>query len=197
MAGFLPNLIALDERDPPEKGRLHTLYVSPLKALAVDIARNVETPVAEMGLDILIETRTGDTPPSRRQRQKYRPPDMLLTTPESLSLLLAAPDAAEYFSGLQNIILDELHALVTNKRGHLLSLAIARLRAHAPKLRLTGLSATVADARPLIDYLTPQNTPNAPSAKLIRGAGGAKPKVDVQASEERIPWSGHSGAPCI
>ncbi len=193
MAGFLPSLIELDGRTPPQKSRLHTLYISPLKALAVDIARNVETPVREMGLDLLIETRTGDTPPARRQRQKYNPPDMLLTTPESLSLLLAAPDASDYFAGLGVVILDELHSLVVNKRGHLLSLALARLRAHAPQLRLTGLSATVADARPLIDYLTPQNTPAAPSARLIRGAGGAKPQVDVQTSEENIPWSGHSG----
>ncbi len=193
LAGFLPSLIALDGRKPPKEGRLHTLYVSPLKALAVDIARNLQAPAQEMGLDILIETRTGDTPPARRQRQKYNPPDILLTTPESLSLLLAAPDARNYFKGLERLILDELHALIPNKRGHLLSLAIARLRKIAPKLRLAGLSATVPDARPLIDYLTPQNAPDAISAKLIRGVAGAKPQVEVLASDERIPWSGHSG----
>ena len=193
LAGFLPSLIALDERETPETGRLHTLYISPLKALAVDIARNVDTPVREMGLDLLIETRTGDTPAARRQRQKFNPPDMLLTTPESLSILLAAVDAGEYFSGLKWVILDELHALIPNKRGHLLSLALARLRAHAPEVRFAGLSATVADARSLIDYLTPQNSPHTTSARLIRGKPGAPPQVDVQASEERIPWSGHTG----
>ena len=193
LAGFLPSLIALDGRKPPKEGRLHTLYVSPLKALAVDIARNLQAPAQEMGLDILIETRTGDTPPARRQRQKYNPPDILLTTPESLSLLLAAPDARKYFKGLERLILDELHALIPSKRGHLLSLAIARLRKIAPKLRLAGLSATVPDARPLLDYLTPQNAPDEVSARLIRGAAGAKPQVDVLASGERIPWSGHSG----
>ena len=193
LAGFLPSLVALDGRAPPQEGRLHTLYISPLKALAVDIARNLETPVREMGLDLLIETRTGDTPASRRQRQKYQPPDILLTTPESLSLLIASPDAADYFKGLGAIILDELHALIPNKRGHLLSLALARLRKLAPQVRLTGLSATVADARPLIDYLTPQHAEGAVSAKLIHGAAGAAPKVDVLISEERIPWSGHSG----
>ncbi len=193
MAGFLPVLIELDGRETPSEGRLHTLYISPLKALAVDIARNVEAPVKEMDLDVTLETRTGDTPASRRQRQKFHPPDILLTTPESLSLLLANADAATYFKGLRTIILDELHALIPNKRGHLLSLAIARLRAIAPALRLTGLSATVPDARPLIDYLTPQNSANAVSAKLIRGRSGAKPDVDVLVSEERIPWSGHLG----
>jgi len=193
LAGFLPSLVALSEAKRPAKGRLHTLYISPLKALAVDIARNLKTPVDEMGLDISVETRTGDTPPARRQRQKYLPPDILLTTPESLSLLIAQDGAAEYFSGLERLVLDELHALVPNKRGHLLSLAIARLRALAPNLRLAGLSATVADAKPLIDYLTPQHVAGAKSAKLIRGKSGAQPQVDVLYSDERIPWSGHSG----
>ena len=192
LAGFLPSLVALEDRAPPKEGRLHTLYISPLKALAVDIARNLQTPIEEMGLNIAVETRTGDTPASRRQRQRFSPPDMLLTTPESLSLLIAQEGAEKYFAGLERLILDELHALVPNKRGALLSLAIARLRTLAPKLRLAGLSATVADARPLVDYLTPQNT-KATSAKLIRGKTGAKPQVDVLYSEERIPWSGHSG----
>ncbi len=193
LAGFLPSLVELDERPAAEKGRLHTLYISPLKALAVDIARNVAAPVAEMGLDVSIETRTGDTPAARRQRQKFRPPDILMTTPESLSILLASPDARDYFKGLKRVILDELHALIPNKRGHLLSLALARLRALAPEVRFSGLSATVPDAKPLIDYLTPQHKDNAKSAKLIRGKSGAKPVVDVLMSEERIPWAGHTG----
>ncbi|MEM8772701.1 MAG: ligase-associated DNA damage response DEXH box helicase [Pseudomonadota bacterium] len=193
LAGFLPSLTALAGRTPPKEGRLHTLYISPLKALAVDIARNLQSPVDEMKLNIAIETRTGDTPQSRRQRQKYAPPDILLTTPESLSLLIAQDGAADYFKGLNRIILDELHALVPNKRGHLLSLAIARLRALAPGLRLAGLSATVADARPLVDYLTPQNVKGAKTAKLICGKSGAKPDVNILYSENRIPWSGHSG----
>ncbi len=193
LAGFLPSLVELSERKTPPKERLHTLYISPLKALAVDVARNVGTPVAEMGLGIAIETRTGDTPAARRQRQKYLPPDILMTTPESLSLLIAAPDARDYFKGLKRVILDELHALIPNKRGHLLSLALARLRALAPQVRFCGLSATVPDAKPLIDYLTPQNREGVKSAKLIRGKAGAKPQVDVLMSEERIPWSGHTG----
>ena len=193
LAGFLPSLIDLDARGANNRAGLHTIYISPLKALAVDIARNVETPVREMGLDITLETRTGDTPAARRQRQRDYPPDILLTTPESLSLLLASEGAGDYFKNLNTVILDELHALAPNKRGHLLSLAIARLRTHAPSLRLTGLSATVADTRPLIDYLTPQNTGGAKAAKLIFGKSGATPVVDVLVSEARIPWSGHLG----
>ncbi len=110
----------IDRPKHPEVAGLHTLYISPLKALAVDIARNLETPVAEMGLPIRIETRTGDTPVSKRTRQRRDPPDILLTTPEQLALLLASADAPYLFGTLKRVILDELHALVTSKRGDLL-----------------------------------------------------------------------------
>ena len=116
----------------PSRG-LHTLYISPLKALAVDIARNLETPIAEMALPIKVETRTGDTPVSRRQRQRRYPPDILLTTPEQLALLLSSDDAPFLFASLERIVLDELHALVTSKRGDLLSLGLARLWRLAPE----------------------------------------------------------------
>ncbi|MEX0644401.1 MAG: DEAD/DEAH box helicase, partial [Parvularculaceae bacterium] len=189
LAGFLPSLVDLHVNGA---GRgVHTLYVSPLKALAVDIARNVEAPVREMGLQVSLETRTGDTPSSRRLRQKYNPPDILLTTPEQVALLLANKDAERHFAGLKAVIVDELHSVISVKRGHLLALDIARLRRHAPSLRLAGLSATVPDPAPLLDYLAPQHT-NAEPALLIRAAGGAKPVVRVLNSENRIPWSGHS-----
>ena len=135
---------------------LHTLYISPLKALAVDIARNLETPIAEMGLPIKVETRTGDTPVSRRQRQRRYPPDILLTTPEQLALLLSSDDAPFLFSSLKRIVLDELHALVTSKRGDLLSLGLARLWQLAPQMRAIGLSATVAEPESLARFLVPQ-----------------------------------------
>ncbi|MGB3021111.1 MAG: DEAD/DEAH box helicase, partial [Methyloceanibacter sp.] len=111
LAGFLPSLIDLTGRGTGREPAIHTLYVSPLKALAVDIARNLSEPVAEMGLPIKIETRTGDTPPSRRQRQRVTPPDILLTTPEQIALMLAHPDAAALFGSLRTVIVDELHAL--------------------------------------------------------------------------------------
>src|SRR6478736_1945999 len=108
LAGFLPTLVELSERGAKRRqmvstGRelrqsegLHTLYISPLKALAVDIARNLETPVREMGLAVRIETRTGDTPAHKRARQIERPPDILLTTPEQLALLLAHAEGREF-----------------------------------------------------------------------------------------------------
>ncbi len=130
LAGFLPSLVELSEAH--ERNGIHTLYISPLKALAVDIARNLEAPVLEMALPITIETRTGDTPHSRRKRQRENPPDILITTPEQVSLLIADPGAAHMLRHLKSIILDELHSLVTSKRGVLLSLALSRVQSFAP-----------------------------------------------------------------
>jgi ATP-dependent helicase Lhr and Lhr-like helicase len=171
---------------------LHTLYISPLKALAVDIARNLETPVAEMRLPVRLETRTGDTPSSKRQRQRRDPPDILLTTPEQLSLLLASADAPYLFGDLRRIVLDELHALVTSKRGDLLSLALARLYRFAPSLTAVGLSATVAEPDELCRFLVPQPEAATRSADLVIAAGGAQPVVTMLDTAEHLPWSGHS-----
>jgi ATP-dependent Lhr-like helicase len=185
LAGFLPSLVALSERPKTAAagGRgIHTLYVSPLKALAVDIARNLEAPVAEMKLAVRLETRTGDTPLHKRQRQKLNPPDILLTTPEQVALLLAAPDARRFFADLDTVILDELHALVTNKRGDLLSLGLARLRMLAPRLKMIGLSATVAEPDAIRAWLvaqpiaTPLLAEEAPDPPPRSGGGGPPPK---------------------
>jgi ATP-dependent Lhr-like helicase len=160
LAGFLPALtdLAMRPRRRPGEARrgIHTLYISPLKALAVDIERNLGKPVGEIGLSVTMETRTGDTPAHKRQRQKLNPPDILLTTPEQLALLLASGGADRFFSGLRYIVLDELHSLVTSKRGHLLSLGLARLRALVPGLQAIGLSATVAQPDELRRWLVGQ-----------------------------------------
>ena len=171
---------------------LHTLYISPLKALAVDIARNLETPIAEMGLPIKVETRTGDTPVSRRQRQRRYPPDILLTTPEQLALLLSSDDAPFLFSQLKRIVLDELHALVTSKRGDLLSLGLARLWQLAPQMRAIGLSATVAEPESLARFLVPQRDGNSEAADIVVAGGAAAPIVEMLDTRERLPWAGHS-----
>ena len=228
LAGFLPTLVELSGGFPrgewasssPRKnvggagrpGGLHTLYISPLKALAVDIARNLETPVAEMGLPIRIETRTGDTPASRRQRQRRYPPDIMLTTPEQLALLLASDDAPYLFSSLRRIVLDELHALVTSKRGDLLSLGLSRLWKIAPQVRAIGLSATVAEPESLARFLVPQKVSPFPAtqerggsgedaaaehhnnaiADIVVAGGAAAPVVEMLDTRERLPWAGHS-----
>lgn len=195
LAGFLPALTDLAERPKRRPGEahrgIHTLYISPLKALAVDIERNLGKPVSDMGLPIDIETRTGDTPAHKRQRQKLVPPDILLTTPEQLALLIASADAPRFFSGLRYVVLDELHSLVTSKRGHLLALGLARLRSFVPGLQAIGLSATVAEPDELRRWLVPQ-TPPGELAEIITVAGGAKPEISILESRERVPWSGHS-----
>ena len=136
LAGFLPTL--LDLAATPREG-LHTLYISPLKALAVDIARNLMAPIADMALPIRVETRTGDTPANRRARQRATPPHILLTTPESLTLLLSLPDAQEIFAGLGGIIIDEIHALAGTKRGDQLALCLSRLAVLAPGAKRSSL----------------------------------------------------------
>ncbi|WP_454616373.1 ligase-associated DNA damage response DEXH box helicase [Bradyrhizobium cenepequi] len=185
------NLISTG-RSVRRTGGLHTLYISPLKALAVDIARNLETPVAEMGLPIKIETRTGDTPVSRRQRQRRYPPDILLTTPEQLALLLSSDDAPFLFSSLKRIVLDELHALVTSKRGDLLSLGLARLWRLAPEMRAIGLSATVAEPEQLARFLAPQHPGKQDAADVVTAGGAAPPIVEMLDTRERLPWAGHT-----
>ena len=204
LAGFLPTLVELSERDVRLRdlrstGRalsrsqgLHTLYISPLKALAVDIARNLEIPVQEMGLPIRLETRTGDTPASKRQRQRRDPPDILLTTPEQLALLLASADAPYMFGTLRRVVLDELHSLVTSKRGDLLSLGLARLFALAPEVATVGLSATVAEPDDLRRFLVPQPQQGASLADLVIAQAGAQPNVAMLDTEEHLPWAGHS-----
>ncbi len=191
LAGFLPSLIELAKLPERRPRSLHTLYISPLKALAVDVARNLEAPVADMGLAVKVETRTGDTPHSRRQRQRHSPPDILLTTPEQLALLLAAPTAKQMFATLKTVVLDELHAMHNSKRGDLLSLGLARLQTLAPKHRRVGLSATVADPVPLQRFLMPQPEKGEALAELVLGAAGAKPEIRISASDSYVPWAGH------
>lgn len=196
LAGFLPALTALAERGkvPPGSGfrGIHTLYISPLKALAVDIERNLMKPVSEMGLPIRIENRTGDTPQAKRQRQKVNPPDILLTTPEQVALLIANGEAERFFKDLKFVIFDELHSLVTSKRGHLLALGLARLRKLAPDLTTIGLSATVADPMDLQRWLVSQTPEEERHAGVILVEGGAKPEISILKSDGRVPWSGHS-----
>lgn len=186
LAGFLASLIELDARGAPTKPSIHTLYISPLKALAVDVARNLQTPAEEMELGIRIETRTGDTPSHTRQKQRRDPPDILLTTPEQLALFIASDYAADFFADLKCVIIDEIHAVAASKRGDLLSLGLATLARWAPGCRFIGLSATVKEPVALARWL-------APDAKIITAEGGISANVDILVSRERIPWSGHSG----
>jgi len=196
LAGFLPTLAAFTpERlgDGAPLDGLHTLYVSPLKALAADVRRNLLVPIEDMALPIRVESRTGDTPSQRKARQRARPPHVLLTTPESLSLLISYPESSTMFAGLQRIVIDEIHAFATGKRGDLLALALARLQAISPGLRRTGLSATVSDPDRYRDWLAPWG--DIDRVSHVYGDPGAPPDIEILLPDgERVPWGGHAAA---
>jgi ATP-dependent helicase Lhr and Lhr-like helicase len=189
LAGFLASLIELAAMPARTRPALHTLYLSPLKALAVDVQRNLMTPVGEMNLPIRIETRTGDTPAHARQKQRKSPPDILLTTPEQLALFIASDQAEAFFADLRYVIIDEIHALAASKRGDLLCLGLAALAQWAPHCRFIGLSATVRAPDDLAAWLDVRGQGTA----IITACGGVRADVDILVSRERIPWSGHSG----
>ncbi|TCP62261.1 ATP-dependent Lhr-like helicase [Rhodovulum bhavnagarense] len=190
LAGFLPTLAELGANPAPG---LHTLYISPLKALAADIRRNLATPIAEMGLNIRVEDRTGDTSQTRRRRQRADPPHILLTTPESLALLLSYEDAPRIFAGLERVIVDETHALAESRRGDQLMLGLARLSALCPGLRRVGLSATVEDPPALAHFLAPHPDP---CAVLIADSGPA-PDITMLDTPTPPPWAGGGGRHAI
>ncbi|MDO8911485.1 MAG: ligase-associated DNA damage response DEXH box helicase [Phenylobacterium sp.] len=193
LAGFLPSLIELAERPPANTPRgIHTLYISPLKALAVDVERNLMAPILQMGLPIVAESRTGDTGQARRQRQRIKPPDILLTTPEQLALFCAWEGARLYFEDLACVIVDEIHAIHASKRGDLLALDLARLQTFAPRMRRVGLSATVDDPDVIRRWLGCAPPEAANQVDLVRGPGGAAPIVDMLLAQGRVPWAGHT-----
>ena len=197
LAGFLPTLAAFTRSrlglGPVPEG-LHTLYVSPLKALAHDVQRNLLTPITEMGLPITVETRSGDTSSDKKARQRTKPPHVLLTTPESLSLLLSYPESAQLFGSLQRVVIDEVHAFATSKRGDLLALALTRLQALAPGLRRAALSATLADPESFRAWLAPWG--DLDSTALVEGEAGAPAEVEILLPDDgqRVPWGGHAAA---
>jgi len=180
LAGFLPSLVSL-AADAPDG--LHTLYISPLKALAADIKRNLQSPIEEMGLSIRVEDRTGDTKQSQRANQRRNPPHILLTTPESLVLLLADARTEVIFENLRAIVVDEAHALAGSKRGDQLGLCLARLRRLAPDHRRIGLSATVRDPNELLAWLDPKGD------RVVKADPGPDPDISILETERPPPWS--------
>ena len=185
LAGFLPSLEDLINKKNP-KNQLHTLYISPLKALTVDVHRNLSAPISDQKLDIKVETRTGDTSSYKKVRQKQEPPHMLMTTPESLALLLASPDANDYFKFLKFLIIDEIHSLVNSKRGDLLSLNLSRLDTIVPNYRKIGLSATVKNTNPVLSFLSKNK-----KSITLNVEEKSFPNIEILKTDNRVPWSGH------
>lgn len=181
LSGFLASLIDIHENK--YKG-LHTLYISPLKALTNDIERNLMRPVMEMGLDVRVESRTGDTSSSRRVSQRKRPPNILLTTPESLMLMLSYHDAKDIFKNLRAVIIDEVHSFAPTKRGDFTSLCLARLRYIVPNYLVFALSATVAEPQKFASWL-------GPAVGIIEAKNETQPEIIVMKTENPIPFTGY------
>jgi len=183
LSGFLPTLIELESL---EFSGLHTIYVSPLKALATDIKRNLMVPIEEIGLNIRVEDRTGDTKAATKRRQRVDPPHILLTTPESLALLVSFPESKTLFANLERIVIDEIHALVESKRGHQLVLAISRLQSLCTNLRKIGLSATVENPGEIAQFISKKED----SCPIIFVKSEVEPDISMLQTKASPPWSG-------
>jgi ATP-dependent Lhr-like helicase len=170
---------------------LTVLWVTPLRALSADTALSLLAPLAPLGLHWDVGTRTADTPQSARKKQQTRLPSVLVTTPESLSLLLTCPDAWEKFATLKLVVCDEWHELLGSKRGVLTELALARLRTFAPALRVWGLSATLGNLDTALASLLGPGRPG----RIIRGHVPKPITVDAVLPPriDRFPWAGHLG----
>ena len=174
---------------------LTVLWITPMRALAADTERALMVPVNELSLDWSVGLRTGDTTSSERARQSKRLPTALITTPESLTLLLTRPDAAETFASLQMVVVDEWHELIGNKRGVQLQLALARLRRWQPALVTWGLSATLGNLQHAMDVLIPASSPSSSNPVLVQGKLAKDLIIDtlLPPGIERFPWTGHLG----
>jgi ATP-dependent Lhr-like helicase len=197
---------------PRETPPLRILFITPLRAVSRDIELALKAPVRDLNLPITIESRTGDTSASVRARQKDRLPNVLITTPESLTLLLTRDNAEHFFKGLRCVIVDEWHELLCTKRGTQTELALARLRRFAPQVRTWAMSATLSNleeaaqsavgvgrsvAEPQgshsLDHSTAQPLGHSPI--IIRGQMDRPVHVDsiLPADLHRLPWAGHMG----
>lgn len=174
----------------PAAAPLTVLWITPMRALAADTQRALQAPVDGLELPWTVGMRTGDTGSAERQRQARRLPTALVTTPESLTLLLTGADAKNQFAHVGMLVVDEWHELLGNKRGVQLQLALARLRQWNPRLVVWGLSATLGNQPHALEVLLPDG-----NGRLVRGEQGGKPLVDtlLPPAVERFPWAGHLG----
>ena len=185
----LPQNGARSRKNPQRP--LKVLWITPLKALATDTVRALREPLDALGLGWQVGLRTGDASARDKRLARDGKLDVLVTTPESLALLLSYPDTAPQLSGLRCVIVDEWHELLGNKRGVLLQLGLSRLRMMSPSLRLWGLSATLGNLPEARDVLLP----HAPGSALVGGVAARKLTLEtlIPAHGERFPWAGHLG----
>jgi ATP-dependent Lhr-like helicase len=187
-----PVIEALDAPAPPgPPAGPAVLWITPLRALASDLTGHLQAAVDALGLGWRVERRTGDTGSGARLRQRERPPHALVTTPESLSVLLSYPGSEGWFAGVRALVVDEWHELLGTKRGVQLELGLARVRALSPGVRTWGLSATLANLEEARDVLL---GPGAAGA-LVRAPADKAVAIDslLPPTVERFPWAGHLG----
>ena len=185
IGGFMPSIDDFINNNYKSQ-EFHTLYISPLKALTTDVQRNLLNPINDLKINIKVETRTSDTSTYNKAKQIRKPPNFLMTTPESFALLMARTDVINLFKNLKFVIIDELHTFFDSKRGHLLSLNVARLRSIKP-FQVIGLSATLKNTTLAKKYLS-----NNKNTKLVSTHSKVAPEITILNSGNRIPWSGHS-----
>ena len=185
IGGFMPSIDDFINNNYKSQ-EFHTLYISPLKALTTDVQRNLLNPINDLKINIKVETRTSDTSTYNKAKQIKKPPNFLMTTPESFALLMARTDVINLFKNLKFIIIDELHTFFDSKRGHLLSLNVSRLRSIKP-FQVIGLSATLKNTNLAKKYFS-----NNKNTKLVSTHSKVVPEITILNSGNRIPWSGHS-----
>ena len=185
IGGFMPSIDDFVNNNYKSQA-FHTLYISPLKALTTDVQRNLLNPINDLKINIKVETRSSDTSTNNKAKQIKNPPNFLMTTPESFALLMARTDVINLFKNLKFVIIDELHTFFDSKRGHLLSLNVARLRSIKP-FQIIGLSATLKNTSLAKKYLS-----NNKNTKLVSTHSKVTPEITILNSGNRIPWSGHS-----
>ncbi len=169
-----------------ETGKFTTIYISPLKSLIYDIKRNLQAPLQNTKLNIIVETRTGDTSSYNKQKQLKVPPNFLITTPESFALLMSYQNVEKFFLNIKYIIIDEIHNLIHTKRGDLLSLNLTRLSTFCPEAVKIALSATIGDTKKTLDYISAKENKICIEPKLQQ-----KISLNLIKSTVPIPWSGH------
>jgi len=183
--------------EPGRRRGPRLLWITPMRALAADILHALSAPLADLAPGWRVALRTGDTPAAERARQDRRPPEWLVTTPESLTLLLARADAPAALSSVHTVVCDEWHELLASKRGAQLQLALARLAQWNPALRIWGLSATLGNPGHALDVLTWPVRGLAPQPpRLIEARGGRPIVIDTLLPPDpgRYTWAGHLGA---
>ena len=183
-------------RWPAQPPRLRVLWITPLRALAADTEQALRAPLVDLGLPWTVERRTGDVSSHAKGRQLKKPPTALITTPESLSLLLSQPDARTFFADLEAVVVDEWHELMGTKRGVQAELCLARLRGWRPSLRTWGLSATLGNLDTALAVLLGADAAgSARPGRLVRGEAPKSVVIDSLLPDrvDRFPWAGHLG----